>query len=85
MPGGSRYVVDVTDGLFVEGAYYSLSKSWIMDQGVRTILVNGYGIKICNKSLTDIEHGRDEGGQNLGVAVHEIGGLLRLNMKFTGK
>jgi hypothetical protein len=60
-----------------------------MDQGLRIVPVNGYGIKIYDKSPTDCARGQSQGrghdrGNLVGVA-RQIGGLFRLNVKFAGK
>jgi hypothetical protein len=62
-----------------------------MDRGLRIVPVNGYGIKIYDKSPTDNARGQDQGrgqsrgqGSLVGVA-RQIGGLFRLDVKFAGK
>ena len=58
-----------------------------MDRGLRIVPVNGYGIKIYDKSPTDSTRGQSQGrgrGSLVGVA-RQIGGLFRLDVKFAGK
>jgi len=75
----------VRNVLHIEGAHNSLSQSRLMDRGSRIVPVNGYGIKIYHKLLTDSARGQNQGrgqgrGNLVGVA-HQIGGLFRLDVK----
>jgi len=84
LPGGRRNEVVVRNVLYVEGAHNSLSQSRLMDRGLRIVPVNGYGIKIYDKSpAEDSARGRGRGSL-VGVA-RQIGGLFRLDVKVTGK
>jgi len=92
LPGYRRnHEVVVRNVLHIEGAHNSLSQSRLMDRGLRIVPVNGYGIKIYDKSPTDSAQGQDQGrgrgrgqGSLVGVA-RQIGGLFRLDVKFAGK
>jgi hypothetical protein len=85
LPGGRHRIheVVVRNVLHVEGAHNSLSQSRLMDRGLRIVPVNGYGIKIFDKSPIDSARGRGRG--NLVGVAHQIGGLFRLDVKFAGK
>jgi len=84
LPGGRKHEVVVRNVLHVEGAHNSLSQSRLMDRGLRIVPVNGYGIKIYDKSpAEDSARGRGRGSL-VGVA-RQIGGLFRLDVKVTGK
>ena len=84
LPGGRKHEVVVRYVLHVEGAHNSLSQSRLMDRGLWIVPVDGYGIKIYNKSPGE-DSARDRGrGRLVGVA-RQIGGLFRLDVKFTGK
>jgi len=86
LPGGRHRIheVVVRNVLHVEGAHNSLSQSRLMDQGLRIVPVNDYGIKIYDKSpAEDSARGRGRGSL-VGVA-RQIGGLFRLDVKFAGK
>jgi len=85
LPGGRHRIheVVVRNVLHVEGAHYSLSQSRLMDRGLRIVPVNGYGIKIYEKSPTDSAQGRGRG--NLVGVARQIGGLFRLDEKVAGK
>jgi len=83
LPGGRHPIHEgvVRNFLHVEGANTSLSQSRLMDQGLRIVPVNGYGIKIYGKALAESTgQGR---GNCVGVA-RQIGGLFRLDVKFAG-
>jgi len=99
LPGYRRnHEVVVRNVLHIEGAHNSLSQSRLMDRGLRIVPVNGYGIKIYDKSPAEDSargQGRGQGrgrgqsrgrgrGNLVGVA-RQIGGLFRLDVKFTGK
>jgi len=60
LPGGRHRIheVVVRNVLHVEGAHYSLFQSRLMDQGLWIVSVNGYGIKIYDKSPTDSARGQ---------------------------
>jgi hypothetical protein len=48
--------------------------------------VDGYGIKIYNKSLAeDSAQGQSRGRGNLVGVARQIGGLFQLEVKFSGK
>jgi hypothetical protein len=86
LPGGRKHEVVVRNVLHVKGAHNSLSQSRLMDRGLRIIPVNGYGIKIYDKSPTDRARGQSQGrgqgrGNLVGVA-RQIGGLFRLDVKW---
>jgi len=83
LPGGRHRIheVVVRNVLHVEGAHNSLSQSRLMGRGLRIVPVNGYRIKIYDKSPTDSTRGRDN---RLGVA-RSIGALFRLDLKVAGK
>jgi hypothetical protein len=68
--------------LHIEAAHNSLSQSRLMDHRLWIIPVNGYKIKIFNKSHTASARGRGRG--NLVCVARQIGGLLRLDVKFAG-
>ena len=96
LPGGRKHEVVVRNVLHVEGAHNSLSQSRLMDRGLQIVPVNGYGIKIYDKSpAEDSARGRGQGrgqvrgqgrgrGNLVGVA-RQIGGLFRLDVKVAGK
>jgi len=88
LPGGrSIHEVVVRNVLDVEGANNSVSQSWLMDQGLRIVPVNGYGVKIYDKAPTNSARGQGRGrgrGNLVGVA-RQIGGLFRLDVKVEGK
>jgi len=88
LPGGRRiHEVVVRNVFHVEGANHSLSQSRLMVRGLRIVPVNGYGIKIYDKSPTDSARGQGRGrgrGNLVGVA-RQIGGLFRLDVKVAGK
>jgi hypothetical protein len=70
----------------VEGAHNSLSQSWLVDRGLQIVPVNGYGIKIYDKSpAEDSARGQGRGRGNLVGVARQIGGLFRLDVKFAGK
>ena len=81
LPGGRKHEVVVRNVLHIEGAHNSLSQSRLMDRRLRIIPVNGYGIKIYDKSPTHSARGR---GSLVGVA-RQIGGLFRLDVMVAGK
>jgi len=63
-----------------------------MDRGLRIVPVNGYGIKIYDKSPAEDSargqgrgRGRGRGRGNLVGVARQIGGLFRLDVKFAGK
>jgi len=87
LPGGRHRIheVVVRNVLHVEGAHNSLSQSRLMDRGLRIVPVNGYGIKIYDKSPTDSARGQGQGRGNLVGVARQIGGLFRLDAKVTGK
>jgi len=88
LPGGRKHEVVVRNVLHVKGAHNSLSQSRLMDRGLQIVPVNGYGIKIYDKSpAEDCARGQGRGrgqGSLVGVA-RQIGGLFRLDVKFAGK
>jgi len=88
LPGYRRnHEVVVRNVLHIEGAHNSLSQSRLMDRGLQIVPVNGYGIKIYDKSPTDSAQGQGRGrgrGNLVGIA-RQIGGLFRLDVKVTGK
>jgi len=88
IPGSRHHIheVVVRNVLHVEGAHNLLSQSRLMDRGLRIVPVNGYGIKIYDKSLAeDSARGRGRGrGSLVGVAL-QVGGLFRLDVKVAGK
>ena len=69
--------------LHVKGAHKPLSQTQLMDWGLRIVPVNGYGIKIFDKSPTDSARGRGR-GNFVGVS-HPIGGLFWVDVKFAEK
>jgi hypothetical protein len=70
----------------VEGAHNSLSQSWLMDWALLIAPVNGYRIKIYDKSPAEgSARGPSRGRGNLVGVVPQIGGLFRLDAKVTGK
>ena len=78
----------VRNVLHVEGAHNSLSQSQLMDRGLQIVPVNGYGIKIYDKSpAEDSARGqaRGQGRGNLVDVACQTGGLFRLDVKFPGK
>ena len=95
LPGYRRnHEVVVRNVLHMEGAHKVLLQSRLMDRGLRIVPVNGYGIKIYDKSpVEDSARGRGQGqgrgrGQGQGSFVriaHQIGGLFRLDVKVPGK
>jgi len=88
IPGGRRNKVVVRNVLHVEGAHNSLSQSQLMDRGLQIVPVNGYGIKIYDKSpAEDSARGqaRGQGRGNLVDVACQTGGLFRLDVKFPGK
>jgi len=92
LPGGRRNEVVVRNVLHVEGAHNSLSQSRLMDRGLRIVPVNGYGIKIYDKSPAEDSargqgrgRGRGRGRGNLVGVARQFGGLFRLDVKFAGK
>jgi hypothetical protein len=87
LPGGRHRIheVVVRNVLHVEGAHNSLSQWRLMDRGLRIVPVNGYGIKIHDKSPTDSARGQGRGRGNLVGVARQIGGLFRLDVKVTGK
>jgi len=55
LPGyGRNHEVIVTNVLHIEREHNSLSQSWLMDRGLRIVPVNGYGIKIYDKSPAEV-------------------------------
>ena len=80
LPGGRKHVVVVRNILHVEGAHNSLSLSRLMDRGLWIFPVNGYGIKIYDKSPAE-DSARGRGRGSLVGVVRQIGGLFRLDMK----
>jgi hypothetical protein len=91
LPGGRKHEVVVRNVLHVEGAHNSLSQSRLMDRGLRIVPVNGYGIKIYDKSpAEDSARGRGRGRGSLVGVARQTGGLFRLdvewpNVKVAGK
>jgi hypothetical protein len=89
LPGYRRnHEVVVRNVLHIEGAHNSLSQSRLMDRGLRIVPVNGYGIKIYDKSpAEDTARGqaRGRGRGNLVGVARQIGGLFRLDVKVAGK
>jgi hypothetical protein len=62
LPGGRRiHEVLVRNILHVEGARNSLSELRLMDRGLQIVPVNGYGIKIYDKSPTHSARGQGQG------------------------
>jgi len=63
LPGGRHRIheVVVRNVWHVEGAHNSLSQSRLMDRGLRIVPVNGYGIKIYDKSPTNSGRGQGRG------------------------
>jgi hypothetical protein len=62
LPGGRRiHEVIVRNILHVEGARNSLSQSRLMDRELQIVPVNGYGIKIYDKSPTYSARGQGQG------------------------
>jgi len=61
LPGGRTNEVVVRNVLYVEGAHNSLSPSRLMDRGLLIVPVNGYGIKIYDKSPTDSARCQSQG------------------------
>jgi hypothetical protein len=63
LPGGRNHIheVVVRNVLHVEGAHNLLSQSRLMDRGLWIVPVNGYGIKIYHKLLTDSALGQCQG------------------------
>jgi hypothetical protein len=57
LPGGCRNEEVVRNVLNVGGVHHSVSQSRLMDRGLRIVPVNGYGIKIFEKSPTDSARG----------------------------
>jgi len=97
LPGHRRYhEVVVRNVLHIEGAHNSLSQSRLMGRGLRIVPVNGYRIKIYDKSpVEDSAWGRGQGqgwgqgwgwgrGSLVGVAC-QIRALFRLDVRVTGK
>jgi len=85
LPGYRRnHEVVVRNVLHIEGAHNSLSQSRLMDRGLQIVPVNGYGIKIYNKSPAE-DSARGQGRGNLVGVARQIGGLFRLDVKFAGK
>jgi hypothetical protein len=81
LPGSHRNEVIVRNFLHVDGAHNSLSQSRLMDRGLWIVPVNGYRIKIYDKSpAEDSARGR---GSFVGIA-HQIGGLFQLDVKVAG-
>jgi hypothetical protein len=68
--------------LHIVAAHDSLSQSRLMDHRFWIIRVNGYKIKTFDKSHTASAQGR--GRVNLVCVARQIGGLLRLDVKFAG-
>ena len=61
-PGGRNHEVVVRNVLLVKGVHNSLSQSRLMDRGLRIVPVNGYGIKIYDKSpAEDSARGQGQG------------------------
>jgi len=84
LPGGRKHEVVVRNVLHVKGAHNSLSQSWLMDRGLRIVPVNGYGIKIYDKSPAE-DSARGRGRRSLVGIARQIEGLFRLDVKVTGK
>jgi hypothetical protein len=85
LPGGHRNEVGVRNILHVEGAHNSLSQSRITHRGLRIVPVNGYVIKIYNKSLIHCTRGQGLGrGTFVGVA-RQTERLFWRDVKFAGK
>jgi len=55
-----------------------------MDWGLRIVPVNGYGIKIYDKSLAE-DSARGQGQESHVGVARQIGALFRLDLKFAGK
>jgi len=90
LPGYRRnHEVVVRNVLHIEGAHTSLSQSRLMDRGLQIVPVNGYGIKIYDKSPTDSargqSQGRGRGRENLVGVARQVAGLFRQDGKFAGK
>jgi hypothetical protein len=87
LPGYHRnYEVVERNVLHIEGAHNSLSQSRLIDRRLQIVPVDGYGIKIYNKSLAeDSAQGQSRGRGNLVGVARQIGGLFRLEVKFSGK
>jgi len=77
LPGGRKHEVVVRNVLHVEGAHNLLLQSWLIDQGLHIVPVNGNGIMIYDKSpAKSTGQGR---GSLVGVA-YQIGGLFQLDV-----
>jgi hypothetical protein len=88
LPGGRKHEVVLRNVLHVKGAHNSLSQSRLMDRGLQIVPVNGYGIKIYDKSPAEDSargQGRGRGRGSLAGVARQIGGLFRLEVKFAGK
>ena len=77
-PGRRRTskIVVVRRVLHIEGARNALSQSMLMDQGLRIVPVNGYGLRI---HTTGAGHRRRGLGGLVGVA-RQVGGLFQLDV-----
>jgi hypothetical protein len=66
----------------VEEAHDLSSELRLIDERLRIIQVNGYGIKTCDK--VPVEH-NSRGQEHLVGVASQIGGLFVLDVKITGK
>jgi len=83
LPGYRRdHEVAVRNVLHIEEAHNLLSQSQLMVRGLQIVSVNGYGIKIWDKTPAE-STGRGRG--NLVGMAHQIGVSFRLDVKFAGK
>jgi len=73
--GHGVYEVVMRDVLHVAEAHNSLSRSRLMDRGLRIIPVNGYGIKIYD----------NQGQGSLVAMAPQVGGLFRLDANVARK
>jgi len=83
-----NHEVVVRNVLHIEGAHNLLSQSQLMDRGLRIVPVNGYRIKICDKSPAEDSargQGQGRGRGNLAGMARQIGGLFRLDVKVAEK